>query len=67
MFITRISPLSGKTYTLNIPVTASQLYNWENGMLIQEAMPNLSKDDREFILSGLTPEEWDTLLNEGEE
>ena len=67
MLITRTSPLSGKTHTLNIPVTASQLYNWENGMLIQEAMPNLSTEDREFILSGSTPEEWDRLFNEGEE
>jgi hypothetical protein len=31
-------------------------------MLIQEAMPNLSADDREFIMTGITPEEWNSAF-----
>jgi hypothetical protein len=27
-------------------------------MFIQNAMPHLSVDDREFIMTGVTPEEW---------
>jgi len=34
------------------------------GMLIQDAMPNVSVDEREFIMTGITPEEWDSTFNE---
>lgn len=59
MRITKLSLLSGKTHTREIPVTEAQLEAWRNGMLIQKAMPNLSAFDREFLMSGTTPEEWE--------
>jgi hypothetical protein len=31
-------------------------------MLIQDAAPRLSADDREFILTGAVPEEWDNAF-----
>lgn len=62
MQITRTSPFSGKTVTKEIPVTQQQLDNWRNGMLIQNAMPNISPDDREFIMTGITSEEWDNAF-----
>lgn len=58
MQITRTSLLSGKTHTLDIPCTQAQLDAWNGGTHIQDALPNLSADDREFVLSGITPEEW---------
>lgn len=61
MKITRQSILTGKEHTLDIPVTEEQLKAFEDGELIQRAMPNLSSDDREFILNGITKEEWDEL------
>ncbi len=61
MNITRTSMISGITRTRDINVTQDQLDNWQNGMTIQKAMPHLSTDDREFIISGATPEEWDEL------
>ena len=30
--------------------------------LVQNAFPDLSADDREFILTGITPEEWDQIF-----
>ena len=61
--ITRTSPVSGITRTRDIPVTESQLQAWQVGnMLIQKAMPHLSADDREFIKTGITSEEWDKLF-----
>jgi hypothetical protein len=30
---------------------------------VQNAMPNLSADEREFIMSGITPTEWDEMFN----
>ena len=62
MMITRTSPVSGITRTLDINVTESQLAAWQAGTLIQKAMPHLSADDREFIKTGITSEEWDKLF-----
>ena len=62
MLITRTSSLSGNTNSMEIEVTQEQLSSWESGVLIQNAMPNLSADEREFIMSGITPEEWDSAF-----
>ena len=38
---------------------------WLNSdMLIQQVFPELDTDCREFLLSGLTPDQWDTLMSE---
>jgi len=49
-----------KTMTLNIDeeLFEKQLELWRDGMLIQDAFPMLSFDEREFIMTGLTPEDW---------
>jgi len=58
------SILSGITRTKNIPVTKSQIYNWKiAGVLIQNAMPDVSVTDREFIMTGITQEEWTETFN----
>ena len=67
MQITMTSGFSGKSHTREINVTGEQLSNWRNGELIQNAMPDLSDDDREFIMTGVTPEEWETAFGTGEE
>ena len=59
MTITRKSPLTGITRTKEIDVTIEQILAWEEGELIQNAMPNLSADDREFIKTGISAEEWE--------
>tara|TARA_R100000234_G_C4931634_1_gene148761 strand:+ start:601 stop:747 length:147 start_codon:yes stop_codon:yes gene_type:complete len=48
---------------MEIDVTEEQIALWESGVLIQNAMPNLSADEREFIKTGITPEEWDSAFN----
>jgi hypothetical protein len=62
MKITRVSPFSNKKTTLEIDVTARQIASWERGELIQDAMPNLTPDEREFIKTGVTPDEWDDIF-----
>lgn len=62
MRITRTDPLTGKVNTLDIDVTEAQMQAWKDGELIQRAMPNVSADDREFIMTGYTPESWDALF-----
>lgn len=67
MKITRKSPFSGIENTRDISVTEEQLTSWNNGVLIQSAMPNISADDREFIMTGITPEEWNETFSDEEE
>lgn len=60
MKIKKVSMLTGIEHTMEIPVTLEQLFNWTVGdMHIQDAMPNLTADEREFIKTGITQEEWD--------
>lgn len=46
-----------------LPVTLQQLERFEKGVeTIQDIFPQLSADDREFIKTGITAEEWDNLF-----
>ena len=66
MEITRVSMISKKENTLDLDVTSSQIEAWRCGLLIQEAMPNLTSDEREFIVSGITKDEWDNVFGDDE-
>lgn len=63
MLITRKSQISGVTRTKDLPVTEDQLLAWANGVLLQDAFPNLTADEREFCKSGITAEEWSQLFS----
>jgi hypothetical protein len=43
---------------MEIDVTEEQLDEWKYGILIQRAMPHLTPGEREFIMTGITPEEF---------
>lgn len=62
MIITKTSSLSGIVRTMDLPITEDQLKNFEDGMVIQKAMPNLTPNEREFILSGVVQDEWEELF-----
>ena len=64
MLITRTSRLTSIERTIDIDCTKEELENWKSGMLIQNAMPNVSTDDREFIMTGITSDEWNKLFEE---
>ena len=61
MLIERKSILSGNVNVMDIDVTPEQISSWENGLLVQTAMPDLSPDEREFIMTGITPNEWEGM------
>lgn len=68
MKISRISPFSGQKNTLEINCTQEEYDKWIGGELIQRAMPNVSAEHREFIMTGITPEEWnDSFYNTKED
>lgn len=58
MIITRKSIISGTVYTRDLDVTQAQLVAYEDGALLQDAFPHLSADDREFIKTGISAQEW---------
>ena len=64
MQITKVSDLTGHRHTLEVDVTPEQLDRWQQGMLIQDAMPQLNPDEREFIMTGITPREWEKAFAE---
>lgn len=63
MRITRKSAISGIERTRDIPVNPEDYITWDRGYAnISEAMPYLSDADREFILSGIMPGEWENVF-----
>ena len=62
MQITRTSRLTGKTSVMDLNLTQAELAAWVDGMLIQDAMPQLSPEEREFLMTGITPAEWDEVF-----
>jgi hypothetical protein len=62
MIITRISPFSRKTNSLDLPVTDEQMKKYEDGALLQDAFPHLTRAEREFIKSGLTADDWKAIF-----
>ena len=59
MLITRKSGFTGKIHHKELNVTNAQIDAWKRGQVIQDAMPQLDADEREFIMTGITTEEWD--------
>lgn len=64
MLITRIHPFTGQSYTKDLPITQSEFDRWQSGELIQNVWPHLSADDREFLISGICGEDWDSLFGQ---
>ena len=62
MQITKTSPVSGKENTLELNITQEQYNRWQAGEHIQNVMPHLSPDEREFLISGCTAEDWEKLF-----
>jgi hypothetical protein len=63
MIITNKSKVSGKVRSIDLPITEAQLNRYNSGQFtLQDCFPNLSPDEREFIKSGITAEEWEGVF-----
>jgi len=67
MIVRRTSRFSGQVHEMDLDITEAQLREWEGGALIQEVFPHLTTDEREFIMTGITPKEWDEAFGEDDE
>ena len=61
--VTKVSSLTGNKHQMYIPGATSKAFEeWQSGKKhIQDAFPDLSPEQREFMLSGATPAEWEML------
>ncbi len=67
MLFSKVSMFSGKTNHRELPITEEDYKLWkESHQLIQHFFPQLSSDDREFLMTGTTPEEWDEYMGDEE-
>jgi hypothetical protein len=68
VIVRRVSPFSRRENAMEIPMTPQEFraaYNaWVGGELIQNAFSTLDAGQREFIKTGITPEEWDQMFGE---
>lgn len=55
-----------KDETHSVFIPKAQLDAYKAGAHIQDAMPDLSADDREFLISGMSPEGFDEVCKEDE-
>lgn len=67
MKLTKTSLLTGAIHTLEIDVTDEQLARWKSGVNIQDACGHLTPEEREFIMTGITPNEWDLHMTSEDE
>jgi hypothetical protein len=65
----RRSSCSGQLHTLRIAMSPEQYAELQSPdrRHIQELLPQCTDAEREFLMTGITPEEWDALANHDEE
>jgi hypothetical protein len=68
--VENISHLTGKLTSMllgiDLPDFIHDFQAWQGGELIQNAFPELSADAREFIKTGITPDEWKAAFGDFE-
>ena len=59
-------PVTREDNEMDLNITSEQMNEWQNGTLIQKALPHLTSDEREFLLTGLLPGEFERMYGEEE-
>lgn len=65
-FVSGVCTLTGSSYTTGA-IPRPGLIDWLMGEPIQTAMPGVSIDDREFLISGASPDGWKTTFGKLED
>ena len=65
--VTLRSMLTGRENSMALPTSVGKVRQFlthrDQCDLVQEMFPELSSDQREFLLTGITPDEWKELTN----
>ena len=54
------------TFTMNVDTFGQKLRQWQNGEMVQNVFPMLTADEREFLMTGITPDKWNAMFGESE-
>jgi hypothetical protein len=66
--IARVSAFTNNFNAMTLPITMTSFVRWRQGRaLIQEEFGQLSPEQREFLMTGCTPEEWADVFADSEE
>jgi len=68
MSVINKSRLTNVVHSLEIPVDEDKFRAWalqplHKRPMVQDHFPELSPEHREFLLTGITPDEWDAFFN----
>lgn len=61
MLISKQNLITGEINTMDLPVTLEQVKLYEDGALVQNAFPHLDADQREFLISGILPGDFEEM------
>ena len=65
MEVFRQCKITGEEYS--VQMMTDDFIAWrDDGVLVQDALPYLSAEEREFLVSGINPTEWSELYEEDE-
>jgi len=64
MKITRRSPWSNKTHTIEVDITEDQLTKLKEGKHIKEIAPHLNHAMQEFVANGFVPSDWREIFKD---
>jgi hypothetical protein len=54
--------ITGKPYSVTVP--GHELFAYRQGAHIQDAMPSVPAENREFLMTGFSPEGWKATMGE---
>ena len=61
--MTKTDPFTGKANTIELPLTMKDYLTWrDSDVMIQNAFPHLTDDQREFIMTGIMPDSWEEIF-----
>lgn len=67
MLIKRQDPMTGKVNEIDLNITIEQWGAYKAGGYVQDCFPQLTADEREFIISGIPPGLFDEYCGPGRE
>ncbi len=67
MKVSRYNMMTGKVCHMELDVTPQDLARHQRGELVQDVFPHLTADEREFLVSGLMPGDWEKLMGDEDE
>lgn len=60
--VIKTSIFTNKQNEMFLPITKNELKRWQDGECVQDVFPYLNDSQREFLITGATPQEWKDFM-----